>query len=165
MILQALNDYYRRKCDDADPAQRLPAFGLEQKEIPFILEIKADGALIHLHDTREQQGKKLVAQNFRVPQGVKKASGVAANLLWDTLEYVLGADTTGKPERVVEQQDLGCHAAFTFRAAIGRVGRLQGSCPSATGSRPADLRRRSSQRTRRTGCRTDRHRAAACCRG
>ena len=39
MILQALNDYYRRKCDDADPAQRLPPFGLEQKEIPFLLEM------------------------------------------------------------------------------------------------------------------------------
>ena len=43
MILQALHDYYRRKCDDPDPAQRLPAFGLEQKEILFILEISAEG--------------------------------------------------------------------------------------------------------------------------
>ena len=45
MILQALNDYYRRKCDDPDPAQRLPAFGLEQKEIPFVLEITTEGEL------------------------------------------------------------------------------------------------------------------------
>lgn len=110
MILQALNDYYRRKCEDPDPAQRLPAFGLEQKEIPFLLEITADGRLYYLHDTREQQGRKLVAQSFRVPQGVKKASGVAANLLWDNLEYVLGVDTKGKPERVVKQ-----HAAFRSR--------------------------------------------------
>ena len=110
MILQALNDYYRRKCDDPDPALRLPAFGLEQKEIPFLLEITADGGLHYLHDTRVQQGKKLVARSFRVPQGVKRASGVAANLLWDNLEYVLGVDTRGKPERVVEQ-----HAAFCAR--------------------------------------------------
>ena len=110
MILQALNDYYRRKCDDPDPAQRLPMFGLEQKEIPYLLEINADGQLLQMRDTRELQGKKKVAANFRVPLGIKKTSGVAANLLWDTLEYVLGVDTKGKPERVLEQ-----HAAFRAR--------------------------------------------------
>ena len=111
MILQALNDYYRRKCDDADPAQRLPVFGLEQKEIPFLLEITKEGELVQLRDTRSlNEKKKKVAQIFRVPQGVKKTSGVTANLLWDTLEYVLGVDTKGKPERVVEQ-----HAQFVAR--------------------------------------------------
>lgn len=110
MILQALNDYYRRKCDDPDPAQRLPAFGLEQKEIPFLLEIMREGELVQLVDTRTLNGKKKVGQIFLVPQGVKKTSGVAANLLWDTLEYVLGVDTKGKPERVAEQ-----HAHFVAR--------------------------------------------------
>lgn len=110
MILQALNDYYRRKCDDPDPAQHLPSFGLEQKEIPFVLEIDALGELVQLLDTRTPNGKKKIGQGFRVPQGVKKTSGVAANLLWDTLEYVLGVDTKGKPERVVEQ-----HGAFRQR--------------------------------------------------
>lgn len=113
MILQALNSYYRRKCDDPDPAQRLPAFGLEQKEIPFILEITTTGELVQLRDTRTPQGKKKVAQSFRVPQGVKRASNIAANLLWDTLEYVLGVDTKGKPERVAEQ-----HATFMQRIAL-----------------------------------------------
>lgn len=112
MILQALSDYYRRKCDDPDPAQRLPMFGLEQKEIPFFLEISAEGELLQLRDTRELNGKKKVARVFRVPMGIKKTSGVAANLLWDTLEYVLGVDTKGKPERVAEQ-----HAAFRARLA------------------------------------------------
>ncbi|MBX9836661.1 MAG: type I-C CRISPR-associated protein Cas8c/Csd1 [Burkholderiaceae bacterium] len=112
MILQALNDYYWRKCDDPDPAQRLPRFGLEQKEIPFILEISAEGELLQLRDTRELNGKKKVARVFQVPMGIKKTSGVAANLLWDTLEYVLGVDTKGKPERVAEQ-----HAAFRARLA------------------------------------------------
>ena len=111
MILQALNDYYRRKCDDLDPAQRLPVFGLEQKEIPFVLEITTEGELVQLLDTRSlNEKKKKVAQTFRVPQGVKKTSGVAANLLWDTLEYVLGVDTKGKPERVAEQ-----HSQFIAR--------------------------------------------------
>ena len=104
MILQSLNEYYRRKCDDPDPALRLPSFGLEQKEIPFVLEITAEGALVQLLDTRAlNEKKKKVAQIFRVPQGIKKTSGVAANLLWDTLEYVLGVDTKGNPVRVAEQ--------------------------------------------------------------
>jgi len=112
MILQALNDYYRRKCDDPDPAQRLPMFGLEQKEIPFLLEISPEGELLQLRDTRELNKKKKVARVFRVPMGIKKTSGVAANLLWDTLEYVLGVDTKGKPERVAEQ-----NTAFRARIA------------------------------------------------
>jgi CRISPR-associated protein Csd1 len=103
MILQALYDYYLRKMRDPDPARRLPAAGLEDKEIPFILELAADGRLIGISDTRTQEGKKKIARRFLVPQGVKKTSGVAANLLWDTAEYVLGFDTKGKPERVAEQ--------------------------------------------------------------
>lgn len=111
MILQALNDYYHRKCDDADPAQRLPVFGLEQKEISFVLEITTEGELVQLLDTRTlNEKKKKVAQTFLVPQGIKKTSGVAANLLWDTLEYVLGVDTKDKPERVAEQ-----HTHFVTR--------------------------------------------------
>ena len=110
MILQALDAYYRRKQTDPDPAKRLPSFGLEDKEIPFVLEIDAAGKLVNITDTRSGDGKKKIGQRFLVPQGVKKTSGVAANLLWDTAEYVLGIDTRGKPERVVEQ-----HAAFRAR--------------------------------------------------
>ncbi len=90
MILQALDAYYHRKQADADPAKRLPAEGLEDKEIPFILEIDTDGNLLDLTDTRSNDGKKRIGQRFLVPQGVKKTSGVAANLLWDNAEYVLG---------------------------------------------------------------------------
>lgn len=114
MILQALNDYYRRKQADPDTAGRLPAFGLEEKEIPFVLEVDAAGQLVNLIDTRSGDSKKKTGQRFLVPQGIKKTSGVAANLLWDTAEYVLGVDTRGKPERVAEQHDA-------FRARIGSL--------------------------------------------
>lgn len=103
MILQALNDYYQRKQNDADPAKRLPTFGLEQKEIPFVLEITAEGALVQLRDTREQVGNKKIGQSFRVPQGIKKTSGVAANLLWDSSEYVLGVEDPKKLEQSREK--------------------------------------------------------------
>lgn len=111
MILQALNDYYQRRQRSSNPQDRLPAFGLEEKEIPFVIEIDAEGRLVNLADTRTVEGKKKIGQRFLVPQGIKKASGVAANLLWDTAEYVLGVDTKGKPERVVEQHT-------TFRARL-----------------------------------------------
>lgn len=110
MILQALYDYYQRKCASADPAERLPAYGLEEKEIPFILEITADGELVQLRDTRSQDGKKKVGRRYLVPQGVKKTSGVTANLMWDAFEYVTGIDVRGDPERVSKQ-----HAAFRAR--------------------------------------------------
>jgi CRISPR-associated protein Csd1 len=109
MILTSLYELYDRRRRDPDPAQRLPAYGLEEKEIPFVLDIDAKGQLVNLSDTRSG-GKKPVGQKYLVPQGIKKTSGVAANLLWDNLEYVLGVDTRGKPERVVEQ-----HAAFRAR--------------------------------------------------
>lgn len=110
MILHALNDYYQRRQRSSNPQDRLPAFGLEEKEIPFVIEIDAEGRMVNLADTRTLDGKKKIGQRFLVPQGIKKTSGVAANLLWDTAEYVLGVDTKGKPERVAEQ-----HAAFHAR--------------------------------------------------
>jgi len=102
MILQALNDYYARKA--VDPQTGLAPEGFELKAIPFVLVLDEAGQLLQLTDRREGEGKKREAKAQLVPQGVKKTSGVAANLLWDNAEYVLGIATRGKPERVAEQQ-------------------------------------------------------------
>lgn len=96
MILQALHGYYLRKTADPDPARRLPAFGREDKEIPFILELSADGQLVGIKDTRTGSGKDRAATRFLVPKGVKKTSGVSANLLWDNAEYVFGTPDAKK---------------------------------------------------------------------
>lgn len=90
MILQELVRYYDRMALDPDPAQRLPSRGLEDKEIPFIIELTADGSVNQLRDTRTLDGKKLRARSFLVPVGEKKTSGVKANLLWDSAAYVIG---------------------------------------------------------------------------
>ncbi|MBP9229633.1 MAG: type I-C CRISPR-associated protein Cas8c/Csd1 [Azonexus sp.] len=103
MILQALNDYYARKA--SDPEGGLAPEGFEPKAIPFVLVLDADGRLVQLADRREGEGKKKVARTVLVPQGAKRAYGVAANLLWDTAEYVLGINVRGKPDRVAEQQE------------------------------------------------------------
>lgn len=107
MILQALCDYYERKPD-------LPRLGFETKAIPFVIEINSAGQLVQIEDTRTIEGKKKIARNFLVPQGVKRASGIAANLLWDNAEYALGETIRDKPDRVQEQ-----HAAF--RARLDRL--------------------------------------------
>ena len=102
MILQALYDYYERK--SSDPGAHMAPPGFEWKEIPFIIEIDAQGNPIRIEDTREGEGKKKRARSFLVPQSVKRAVNIAANLLWDNAAYVLGVDTKGKPKRVEEQR-------------------------------------------------------------
>jgi len=108
MILHALYDYYQRKSTDPDAHMAPPGF--EWKEIPFIIEIDAQGNPVQIEDTREGDGKKKRAHTYLVPQGVKRAFGVVANLFWDNAEYMLGVDTKGKPDRVVAQ-----HQAFVAR--------------------------------------------------
>ena len=110
MILQELVRYYDRKSRDPVPANRLPSIGLEDKDIPFVIEIESDGRVVQLRDTREMEGKKLRARSFLVPQGVKKTSGVAANLLWDSAAYVIGLDKVRKGKAEVTP-----HAAFRAR--------------------------------------------------
>ena len=120
MILQALAQLYERRSRDPDPTRRLPSPGLEDKDIPFVVELRADGLPVQLRDTRSLDGKKLRARSFLVPQGVKKTSGVAANLLWDTAEYTLRVSAKGDSPRLAEQ-------AAAFRA------RVQALAPHADG--------------------------------
>lgn len=125
MILQALDAYYRRKQGDPDPAKRLPADGLEDKEIPFILELDASGVLLDIADTRRDEGKRKIGQRFLVPQGVKRASNIAANLFWDNAEYVLGVpdgkklDENRKKNKEADysQRLIDMHAAFRSKIA------------------------------------------------
>jgi CRISPR-associated protein Csd1 len=110
MILQELVRYYDRKALDPDPAQRLPSAGLEDKEIPFLIELASNGRVLQLIDTRELVGKKLQARSFLVPLGEKKTSGIKANLLWDSAAYVVGLDTGRK-----NNGDTSPTAAFRAR--------------------------------------------------
>lgn len=105
MILQALHDYYLRRQADPDPSGRLPAFGLEQKEIGFVLEVDESGQLLAVIDTRQVSGKKLIGTSYLVPKSVKKTSGIAANLLWDNAEYVLALPDTKKLEIAQAKQE------------------------------------------------------------
>ena len=117
MILQALKEYYDRKAEDPDSG--IAPLGWERKEIPYLIVLNEDGSLVRVEDTQELVNKKKRAKTFLVPQSVKRSSGVAANLLWDNVEYATGVVCKGKADRVAAQ-----HAAF-----IERLSELSG-CPS-----------------------------------
>ena len=99
MIIQRLYQYYQRLLDD--PESGVACFGFERKEIPFLIEIDRNGSFLGFIDTRTGDGKKRSGRVFLVPKGEKKTSGVRANLLWDTPNYVLGIskkDTSKDPD-------------------------------------------------------------------
>jgi CRISPR-associated protein Csd1 len=104
MILRALAEYYERKTTDVDSA--LAPEGFEQKEIAFLIVIDSNGRFVQIEDTRSGEGKKKRARVFQVPQGLKKTSGVAANLLWDNAEYVLGVESLKFREKLAKEQDV-----------------------------------------------------------
>lgn len=84
MILQALSDYYQRQQNE------LPPPGFERKAIPFILVLDRNGYFLDIEDTRDGNKKRDKGRLFVVPQSVKRTAGIAANLLWDGIGYVLG---------------------------------------------------------------------------
>ena len=81
MILKALYDYYKR-CGN------LPAKGLEEKEIGYLIVIKDDGSFLRL-ESRMKDKKQ--ASRFLVLQTVKRSGKkFVPNYLWDNVEYILG---------------------------------------------------------------------------
>lgn len=120
MILYALKEYYDRKVDEPDSG--MAPLGWEYKEIPFIIVLDENGNLVGVEDTREGEGRNRRARRFLVPQGVKKTSGVVANLLWDTAAYVFGVDVKSNPARALNQKQ-----AFFERVAneLGDVDAIQ----------------------------------------
>jgi len=88
MILQALTQYYDRLLND--PSVDISPLGFERKAIDFLIILTQEGEFDGLRDLRDGTGKKKKGRLTRVPKGVKRTAGVAANLLWDTSPYVLG---------------------------------------------------------------------------
>lgn len=111
MILKALADYYERLA--ADPAEKMPPYGFEDKTIPFLIVIGKDGSFLNIRDTRTADKNK-TARVFRVPLGEKKTSGPKANLLWDNPQYVLGEPKSESTKDVKRAQD----AQVAFRQRL-----------------------------------------------
>lgn len=123
MILHALAEYYRRLQSEGliDVASQ----GFQKQPIPFVIVLNRAGSFVSLLDTRTGEGKARTARVFNVPKAVKRASGIAANLLWDTPAYVLGRpkpDPKKDPARLVERaiQQKQCFIS-TLRSRLSMV--------------------------------------------
>lgn len=97
MILQELYAYYNRMRETPDSGIALPGFS--PRKISFALVIDVKGKLLEVQDIRDTSGKKPRPISLMVPEAVIKASGIAANFMWENSGYVLGLDEKGKPER------------------------------------------------------------------
>lgn len=88
----------------------VPPFGYSLEKISFVISLNADGTPAGKpSDLRTGEGKKRAPRSMAVPQAIKKASGIAANFLWDKTSYVLGV-TAGEGRRLEAE-----HAAFVAR--------------------------------------------------
>lgn len=104
MILKALYDYYHRNGD-------LPAFGMESKEIGFIIVIDKCGHFLRFEDRRID---KKSAQPFLVKKSVGRSSAPVANYLYDNSQYVFGYSDKGDMESMRKYFD-------TFKAKIKEI--------------------------------------------
>lgn len=91
MILRALYDYYQRSGDDVAP------FGLEYKEIGFIIILDKHGEFLRFEDRRID---KKSAQQFLVKKSVGRSSAPVANYLYDNCQYVFGYSDKGDKEKI-----------------------------------------------------------------
>lgn len=86
-ILSSLVAAYER----LEKRDEVPPYGFSSEKIGFLISLREDGVPAGAPiDLREGEGKKKQARVLRVPQPVKRTSGVAANTFWDKTSYVLG---------------------------------------------------------------------------
>ena len=90
MILKALYNYYNR-CNN------LPARGLEEKEIGFLIVLSPNGQFLRFEDCRTGKDR---ARVYLVKKHVGRSSAAVANYLYDNSAYVLGYSekTNGKEQ-------------------------------------------------------------------
>ena len=94
MILKALYDYYNR-CGN------LPASGMEEKEIGFVIVISKEGKFVRFEDCRIDNKQ---AKTYLVKKHVGRSSAVVANYLYDNSSYVLGYAENAKAKKDVKEQ-------------------------------------------------------------
>ncbi len=99
MILQALVRCYEALAGRGE----LEKEGWSPVKVSWGLELDADGQVksLLLMGGTDAKGKQR-PRIMKLPDPVKRSSGVAANFLCDNSAYVLGVDAKGKPERTRE---------------------------------------------------------------
>ncbi len=103
MILQALVRAYEALAADG----RLDKPGWLEAKVSWSLELDEDGRLKRIYPVGESDAKgKHTVRAMKLPEMVKRSSGVAANFLCDNAMYMLGVDSKGKKARA-----LKCYSA------------------------------------------------------
>ena len=99
MILQALVRCYEALAERGE----LEKPGWSPVKVSWGLELDEDGQVksLLLMGGTDAKGKQ-IPRVMKLPDPVKRSSGVAANFLCDNSAYVLGVDAKGKPERTRE---------------------------------------------------------------
>ena len=91
MILQRLNEYYdllvKRNV-------KIPPYGFQMKEIPFVIVLNQNGTFYSLQDNRYENNTG--AKEFLVPLEKDRTSNIDPNILWDQPEYVFGKAVSNK---------------------------------------------------------------------
>lgn len=88
MILKALYDYYNR-------SSNLPAFGMEEKEIGFIIVLTKEGEFTRIEDCHidKHSTKTFLVKKHQERSG--KLSWKVADHLYEKVEYILGHGKDG----------------------------------------------------------------------
>jgi CRISPR-associated protein Csd1 len=86
MILTRLAELYDRLASEGTVERA----GYEYRPIAYLLVLDSAGKLLDIIDTREPSGAARHGRSFSVPAAAKRTVGIAANLLWDNVEYSLG---------------------------------------------------------------------------
>lgn len=99
MILQALVRCYEALAERGE----LEKEGWSPVKVSWGLELDADGQVksLLLMGGTDAKGKQ-IPRVMKLPDPVKRASGIATNFLCDNSSYILGIDAKGKPERTRE---------------------------------------------------------------
>ena len=113
MIIKALVDYYEALAEQGRIAQT----GWCNAKISYALNISKSGELLNVIPLfiSEQRGKKTVfiPQNIKMPEGVKRTSGISAQFLWNNAQYMLGL-----PKDSNEEHARKCFLATAEKANL-----------------------------------------------
>ena len=111
MILQSLAAYG----DQLRRNEEIPCAGFQNVRIRWLVEIDTSGTFLSLRETGGEQ-----PEEYEAPAQIKRASNVAANLLWDKVDYALGifvSNDKEPPEKAESRrrQTPVRHTAFVRR--------------------------------------------------
>jgi CRISPR-associated protein Csd1 len=122
VILQALAEHYQRLVEEENSGVAPP--GYSPAKVSHVILLDESGNLVDIRNIAVPKGKKQLPKVLLVPQQVSRTSGVAANILCDSVAYVLGIERNkqGEVQGAVTKQAEFKTKNSSFLAEIKNVG-------------------------------------------